>query len=179
MDIPTATEAKSFLKSKTIFGIIVAAVGLVAQKFFGTSLDEATGTEVANNIVNLVGLGLEAVGLVVAAWGRFKATGPLSATGKTPTATGLILALVLLSGPAYASDGGGLIEMSLWAYAINLVYALGGALLVLLFWFYVVDKYILSGFDTRAEMKKGNIAVAQSAGLMFLGICVLVGLALG
>lgn len=69
-------EGKAWYLSKTVWGAVMALVGLVsppALKWFGATPDEATTT-----IVAIVGAVVDLVGLVLVVVGRVKAAGPLT-----------------------------------------------------------------------------------------------------
>ncbi len=73
-----------------------------------------------------------------------------------------------------------MIAMSILPLALNLIYVLVAFAAVLLFWKYVADKYIiLPGESTMKLIKAGNIAAGIFAGLVLLGLCVMVGMVLG
>jgi hypothetical protein len=73
-------ESKFFLKSMTIWGLIIAAVPTLA-KFLGYDMapDEAQAVAQAGEslLAHVDGL-IEAVGIVLAAWGRVRASGNLT-----------------------------------------------------------------------------------------------------
>ncbi len=58
---------KSFLKSRTVWGVVVAALGVA----FGWS--EATQSLIAGNVVDIIDKSLTVAGLVLAVYGRVKA----------------------------------------------------------------------------------------------------------
>ena len=70
-------SAKPIWQSKTIWGLIVAAVAMVLQQFFGISV----GEEEQGTLVDMVLNAMEAVGLLLAAIGRFWATRPVVLSG--------------------------------------------------------------------------------------------------
>jgi len=180
---PWADEAKNFLRSKTIIGLLAAAVAWAFQQWLGVRIDEATGQAVVNELVNLICGGIQLGGLVYAAYGRFKAKGPIT-LGKAGKAA-LALAAFLYADPARAAELGPpqeaaqVLALSLAPALINLLYVLAGFLLAILFWLLVVDRLVLRGFDTQRCVAQGNLAVANFAGLSFLGLCVMIGMLAG
>lgn len=60
---------KSLLASKTIWGLIIAALGFLAQ-LLGFTVTEADTTSLSQIITNL----MEGVGMLIALWGRISAT---------------------------------------------------------------------------------------------------------
>ena len=175
---------KDWYKSRGCWGPIVAGLSALAGLvgFFISPEDQLM-------IITLCSALGTVIGSVLGFYGRLKAKAPITSSkaaasgGKAAAAVLLLgLGLGLLATPAWAGDGGGaggLVSMSLFAYALNLAYAMGGFLFAMFFWFWAVDKLVLKGFDTRAEVGKGNLAVAQFAGLSFVGMCLLLGLSMG
>ncbi len=60
-------DAKSFLKSRTVWGVIVAALGVA----FGWT--EQTQSLIATDVVDIIDKSLTVAGLVLAVYGRVKA----------------------------------------------------------------------------------------------------------
>lgn len=177
--------SKARLRSKTVWGLITTGITALVHLIFNFTISDQLAQAGAAAVVDLLCYLVEFAGLALAYYGRKVAAGPLKGGEETAAkaiakATALVLLLsVFLAGPAHASEGASLMEMSLWAYAMNLVYAMGGFTLLLAFWFWVVDKRILKGFDTREEIAKGNMAVAVYAGLSLVALALVVGLSLG
>jgi hypothetical protein len=71
-------EQKPWYKSKTLIGLIVAAIGLVAPKY-------APLADLVGPVLDSVGQVTEVGGLALAAFGRVKASGQITAT-KPPEA---------------------------------------------------------------------------------------------
>lgn len=72
-------NTKSFLTSKTLWGLVIAAVGALLSHFHVTLTDA--------DVNGLTGDITEAAGILVAAYGRVVATQPLHVTSPTtPTA---------------------------------------------------------------------------------------------
>jgi hypothetical protein len=177
-------EGKNWYKSKACWGAIVAGLSAVAG-LIGINISPED-SQTAITLFSSLGA---VIGSVLAFYGRIKAKGAITskstATGAGTAATaGLLLALglALWAGPAWAADGGtgvGLWNLGLVATAFNLIYAMASFLCAMLVWFWIVDRKVLKGFDTRAEIQGGNQAVAQFAGLSFVGMCLLIGLSVG
>jgi len=63
-------DAKSFLLSKTIWGVVITLFGVVMSNFGWTPFDEVTSQELAGQVVSVLG------GILAVA-GRVKASRPL------------------------------------------------------------------------------------------------------
>ncbi len=73
-----------------------------------------------------------------------------------------------------------MITLSMLPLALNLIWAMAAFVLILALWKWVVDKYIiLPGTNTMHLIEDGNIAAGIFAGLVLLGLCVMVGMVLG
>jgi hypothetical protein len=81
-------EAKGFLQSKTLWGVVIA--GLAA--FFPTLLPKLFGTQYDTS--ELAQYVVQGIALAVAAYGRIKAQGPIAATPivKQPPASSPVVA---------------------------------------------------------------------------------------
>ncbi len=64
---------KSFLTSKTIWGLILMGVGFLADRW-GFNVDAATQLDLVDMIVAAVPEVMEVVGMALGIWGRIKAT---------------------------------------------------------------------------------------------------------
>lgn len=71
---------KAWYKSKTIIGVIIAAIGTLVQMFWpevdvqaGAEEILNSGEEIAFAVDDIWGSILQVIGLAVAAWGRFSA----------------------------------------------------------------------------------------------------------
>ena len=63
---------------------------------------------------------------------------------------------------------------------INFGYAIGGGLITLIFMYFGYKWLdLLTSFDTGEELSKGNTAVGQAVGNLFIGIGVAIGLVIG
>ena len=63
---------------------------------------------------------------------------------------------------------------------INFGYAIGGGLITLIFMYFGYKWLdLLTSFDTGEELSKGNTAVVQVVGNLFIGIGVAIGLVIG
>lgn len=65
---------KSLFASKTVWGLIIAALGFLAQ-LMGFTVTEADQTSLATIVANLA----EGVGMLIALWGRISATKTIGA----------------------------------------------------------------------------------------------------
>lgn len=83
-------ETKSFWKSKTIWGVIVTAVSLVAS-LSGHNIDDTTQTELINVGVTIGGV----VGSILAIYGRMKADKPIKKEKSNKSTEVLILLLLI------------------------------------------------------------------------------------
>ena len=63
---------------------------------------------------------------------------------------------------------------------MNFIYAIGGGLITLVFMYFGYKWLdLLTPFNTGEELKKGNRAVGQVVGSIFIGIGVAIGLVIG
>ena len=63
---------------------------------------------------------------------------------------------------------------------MNFGYAIGGGLITLIFMYFGYKWLdLLTSFDTGEELSKGNTAVGQVVGNLFIGIGVTIGLVIG
>ena len=63
---------------------------------------------------------------------------------------------------------------------MNFGYAIGGGLITLIFMYFGYKWLdLLTSFDTGEELSKGNAAVGQVVGNLFIGIGVAIGLVIG
>ena len=70
---------KFFLSSKTIWGLLIMVAGIVLGKT-GITLPEEFKDTAAQQLADIAPLVIDAIGAIVAAYGRAKATQPLSMT---------------------------------------------------------------------------------------------------
>jgi len=59
-------DAKNFLLSKTIWGVLISLAGVAMSKFGLTPFDEATSQALAGEIVTLVGAVVAVIGRITA-----------------------------------------------------------------------------------------------------------------
>jgi len=59
-------EAKHFLMSKTIWGVLISLAGVVMSKFGLTPFDEATAQTLAGEIVSMIGAVVVVIGRITA-----------------------------------------------------------------------------------------------------------------
>jgi hypothetical protein len=180
--IKDGTQAKSFLKSKTILGVLAAGLGFMGQRFWGVELNDSIANEAAAQVADGLFMLLEGGGLLLAGFGRLKAKQPLDLPGKGGTAAFICAYLLFFPEKARATQAfwqADLFTISLGPMALNLAYALIAFILIALLWFCVLDKLMLRGFSTSRAIKQGNLAAACFAGLGFLGLAVMIGLVVG
>jgi uncharacterized membrane protein YjfL (UPF0719 family) len=67
-----------------------------------------------------------------------------------------------------------MLGLSMVSAAVNLIYS-GVTILAVTATWLLADKYVLKGFDTMDEIRRGNWAVAVVAAGMILGLAVLMG----
>ena len=70
-------QPKSILQSKTFWGIVIMAVAPYASRFFGVDVN-VSDAEAAQNIADqVITIGGEAFGAMLALWGRMTARQPV------------------------------------------------------------------------------------------------------
>lgn len=70
-------EYKSFLTSKTIWGLILMGLGFLLDRY-GFNVDATAQGELVDMIIAAVPEGMEVVGMILGIWGRVKATKALT-----------------------------------------------------------------------------------------------------